>query len=454
MNEHLDYLSYPLPGDVRRAVTAGDLPFAERLIARRLSDEHVPEGLKARLRFELRILRELPEAYPLTEEETLRLFRESVPDFTAEELQAYREDGTCDWIYLNGAVRYHEDCVATALRTRRELQARRTDAPDPARQETIECLRDRMMEKMKREGHAAVRFRLRTTMTVDPEAERPGETIRVHMPLPVTDAQCRAGQVRTWPDGAYVAPEDAPQRTAFWKMPFVSGTRFVTEAEWVTDAPYVRPDPALVSPEQPHFCTEEQLPQIRFTPFIRDLARDLAAGTDNPLVKARRFYDYITKECRYRYVAPYAFETCIPEHFAAGQRGDCGMHALLFISLCRASGIPAAWQSGLYTPPWGPGMHDWARFYVAPYGWLCCDGSFGGTAFREGKTDRHDFYFGNLDPWRVVYDSALQQRFDPPRLHPRYDPYDSQSPEVEYEDGAVSRRRITVHRELLLCEPF
>ena len=297
-----------------------------------------------------------------------------------------------------------------------------------------------------------MRFRLRTTLTIDWEAERPGERILVHMPFPVTAFQSRAGRIMTEPKCAYLAAETELQRTASWNVIYEPGMRFVTEADWEIDAPYIRMDFQKVSSDQPDFDTEEQLPEIRFTPFVRSLAAELTGEEKNPLIKARRFYDYITQHCRYRYVRPYYIDTCIPETFGTGQMGDCGMHALLFISLCRASGIPARWQAGLYTPPWEAGMHDWAQFYVAPYGWLFADGSFGGSAFRDGNPERQDFYFGNLDPWRCVYNTALQQEFDPPKKHLRYDPYDSQSPEVEYEDRGLNRSEFTVHRELLLCE--
>ena len=452
MNKNLDYIACPLPEDIRRAKEHGDLGYAARLIAMRLADPRVPEILKKRLRFEERILSELPAVYPLSAEETVRLFRESVRDFREEELERLRDEGVCDWIYLDGQVRYHEDCVATALRTRKELRARLSDPSSQKREAEIENRRNAMIEKMKRDGHAAMRFRLRTTLTIDPEAQRPGARVLVHMPLPVSASQSRAGRVVTEPAGAYVAAETEPQRTASWDVRYQEGMRFVTEADWEIDAPYVCPDPEKVSEEQPRFCTEEQLPQIRFTPFVRGLAEELAGGEKNPLRRARRFYDYITERCRYRYVRPYYMDPCIPETFGAGQMGDCGMHALLFISLCRASGIPARWQAGLYTPPWGPGMHDWAEFYVAPYGWLFADGSFGGSAFRDGDRARQDFYFGNLDPWRCVYNAALQQEFDPPKRHLRYDPYDSQSPEIEYADRGLSRSEFTVERKLLLCE--
>ena len=452
MDKNLDYIACPLPEDIRRAKEHGDLNYANRLIEMRLKDRRAPEILKARLRFEQRVMQALPAEYPLTRREAVRLFSEQVRDFEEEELDALRDDGTCDWVYLDGEIRYQADCVDTALRERSELRARLRDPSPLRRAEEISRRRDAMMEKMKRDGHARMRFRLRTEMSVQPPFQRPGARIRVHMPLPVTASQCRAGRIVTLPEGAYLAGEREPQRTAFWDVPYEPGMRFVTEADWEIDAPYVRPDPAKVSERQPDFDTGEQLPQIRVTPFVRLLARELAGEEPNPLCKARRFYDYITQNCRYRYVRPYFMDPCIPETFGAGQMGDCGMHALLFITLCRACGIPARWQAGLYTPPWGPGNHDWAQFYIEPYGWLFADGSFGGSAFREGNRARQDFYFGNLDPWRCVYSTGLQQEFDPPKRFPRNDPYDSQRPEAEYEDRALSSEAFSVERKLLLCQ--
>ena len=167
---------------------------------------------------------------------------------------------------------------------------------------------------------------------------------------------------------------------------------------------------------------------------------------------ARRFYDYCTVNCCYRFVPPYFTKTNIPEYFGAGQRGDCGMHALLFITLCRCAGIPAQWQAGLYTRPGEAGCHDWARFYVAPYGWLYCDASFGGSAWRAGSRERWNFYFGNLEPFRMVANRDLQQDFDPPKKFLRADPYDSQLGEAEYEDEGLTLHDFTTQLTVLSCE--
>ena len=96
--------------------------------------------------------------------------------------------------------------------------------------------------------------------------------------------------------------------------------------------------------------------------------------------------------------------------------------------------------------------HDWARFYVAPYGWLYCDASFGGSAWRAGSRERWNFYFGNLEPFRMVANRDLQQDFDPPKKFLRADPYDSQLGEVEYEDEGLTLHDFTTQLTVLSCE--
>ena len=58
--------------------------------------------------------------------------------------------------------------------------------------------------------------------------------------------------------------------------------------------------------------------------------------------------------------------------------------ALTFITLCRIAGIPARWESGFAVAPGDAGCHDWARFYVAPKGWMYADCSYGASMARRG----------------------------------------------------------------------
>ena len=183
----------------------------------------------------------------------------------------------------------------------------------------------------------------------------------------------------------------------------------------------------------------ERLPHIRFTPYIRGLAREIVGEEKNPLAKARKIYDFITTHVNYSYVRSYLTLENIPEEAAVSLKGDCGVQALLFIVLCRVSGIPARWQSGLFTAPHKAGCHDWAQFYIAPFGWLFADCSFGGSARRNHSDSRWNFYFGNLDPFRLPAAREFQADFVPDSRFLRSDPYDNQTGEVEYEDRGLLR---------------
>ena len=452
MYKDLSYLSAPLPLDIQRLIDHGDFDRARSVIARRLADPKVPKVLKDRLSFELSVIRELPHSYPYSQEEAFARLSGAIEGFTREEMESLRDDGTLDWIYIDGQPYFKDDCLESLIKTQVHMNPRILDkAALEAKYDNFAKL-DEVIAKMKAEGHAHLRCRMRTTLSIKPEAQRPGERIRVHMTLPVESAQCMPGEIVTVPQARHIAAPTHPQRTAYFEEIYQPGMTFISEFVYDIDAPYVDPKPEDVLPEQPHFDTEEILPQVRFTPYIRALAAELKGDETNPLIIARRFYDYVTTNTCYRFVPPYFTLTCIPEYFGAGLRGDCGMHALLFITLCRCVGIPAQWQAGLYARPDCVGNHDWARFYVAPYGWLYADGSFGGAAYREGHLDRWNFYFGNLEPWRMVANSDMQQELDPPMEFMRSDPYDNQVGEVEYDDRALTHREFEVERVMLSCE--
>ena len=133
----------------------------------------------------------------------------------------------------------------------------------------------------------------------------------------------------------------------------------------------------------------------------------------------------------------------IPGYCARNLRGDCGVQALLFITLCRICHVPAKWQSGLYANPAYTGPHDWAMFFVKPYGWLYADPSFGGSAYAAGDENRRRFYFGIWIPtgWQPTMPSSrtfaeVKKTFMP------MDPYDNQSGEMETQDKRLWRDEV------------
>ena len=291
---------------------------------------------------------------------------------------------------------------------------------------------------------------LRASMALSLTAEQMNKTARVWLPYPMEGAQIKsvtldsAGPVYT-----SISGDEADQRTVYFEGPAkeLSYTEIVYTVE--NQMHYVNLNPAEVSKEQPDFYPGEQLPHIAFTPYLRDLAAELTAGEENPLGKARRIYDFLTTKVNYSYMRSYLSLSVIPEYCASRLRGDCGVQALTFITLCRIAGIPARWQSGIYANENEAWSHDWAMFYIAPYGWLYADCSYGGAAWRDGAMERWDFYFGNLDPYRVVTAREFQADFSPKPAFLRKDPYDNQQGEAELLTEPLER--LTGKAEVLRC---
>ena len=188
MTKDLSYLSYPLPPDIQRLFEAGDFDRMARVIRQRLEDPRVPKTLHERLRFQLIIAKEIPEYYRLTQADMLAILQENINDFTEDELEALRDDGTLDWRYINGEVHFRNNCLDALLKVRKEYALR---AKDPEVQAAADARGQRlnaMITRMKEEGGMHVRFELHEEMTVKSDRLTPGETLRIHLPLPVIGA--------------------------------------------------------------------------------------------------------------------------------------------------------------------------------------------------------------------------------------------------------------------------
>src|SRR5207237_2493856 len=109
---------------------------------------------------------------------------------------------------------------------------------------------------------------------------------------------------------------------------------------------------------------------------------------------------------------------------------DCGIQSTLFITLCRAAGIPARWQSGWETKPVGNSMHDWTEFYCEPWGWLPADPYYGVQNSSDDPKVR-EFYLGHQDSYRTIVSLDYGQTLVPPKRSLRSEPADFQCGEVE-----------------------
>ncbi len=447
MYSDLKYLSVPLPEDLEKLKWFGDFARMERVIDLKLANASLPLALRKRLELEKEIIRLMPGEYPFTAEEALQRLREVFGDFTAEELDSLRDQDAVEWAYINGELRFKDNFLSNLIKTRAQYALRVRDHHRLTYAEHNAALLTDAVAKMKNQGGMGMRFHMKSTMTLRPGRENAGREATVWLPIPIEYAQVKNFKILSLSHpNAVVSPEDFPQRTVCFHGPADENRPFSVEYEYETHMRYIKPDPALVTDSQPTFYTEEYAPHIRFTPYLKALAAEITSGEKNPLIAARKIYDFITTRVMYSYMRAYMTMPMVPEYCATSLKGDCGVQALLFITLCRICGIPARWQAGLYVEPLDVGSHDWTQFYVAPYGWLFADPSFGGSAWRAGAKERWDFYFGNLDPYRMPANSEYQHDFFIPARFLRHDPYDNQQGEAEYQEGPVpSAERETEH---------
>lgn len=469
MNATFRSLNVGLPDDIARLKAAGYYEEAIARIDRLLAEDWTqtqngpasngspaPEGytqpcnptphgvdaLRDALTAQREILRRLPGEYCWTRAQAIARMQERVTDFTEEEFDALDRDGRMDWRFVEGEKRYQARFAETLLATHADLAARKKvpDAPSHKNEE-----RHRLHEKMVREGSVSADITLRTSIRMSDDtfraalekAKAEGKDavhVRVWLPLP---AACPAQSDITLDNftstPTIVAPEDAQQRTAYWEADLTENRTFGATYSYRTTAVYTDPLSFVPDAVQPRFDTSEEAPHIVFTPYLRALAAQLTAGVTSPVEKAKRIYDYVTLNVRYHYQPSYFVQESLAENCARSRRGDCGIMALTFITLCRIAGIPARWQSGLAVSADEAGCHDWAMFYVAPKGWMYADCSYGASMARRGDETLRRHYFGSLDTGRMVANRAFEAPFDPPMYGFRDDPYDNQTGEIELE---------------------
>lgn len=447
INDTIACMSAGLPEDIRMHQHHGNYAEAIRLIDLRLTQNNLPDCIRNSLTAHREMFDRMEAEFPYSKEEALAIMQKKIPEYTMAELEEQMDLRNIRWIYINGQIRLFGRFDETLFSVVDEVYNRVPPKPADPNAPAPVNFTDHAMAIMKEKGSMTNRIHVRQTIKLKDEYFTPGMFLRAH--LPVASACRQQSDIRVekiFPEGGIVSEENARQRTICWEMNADENVEFMVEYSYLHREVYQDAYNGKGQAGVYDFDLEEQAPHIVFTPFIRTLCAELTAGIDDPLMKARAFYDFITKNMKYTHVPEYFQMENIAENCARNYNGDCGVFALLFITLCRCAGIPARWQSGMSASPRAVLCHDWAEFYVEPYGWMCVDASYGTTANRLGKEERRQFLFGNLDPYRMVANRMFQVNFDIPKQHWRADPYDNQSGELETTDhGFRSGQLIRTH---------
>jgi transglutaminase-like putative cysteine protease len=302
-------------------------------------------------------------------------------------------------------------------------------------------------EKTGKTEVAPVRHQVKFSATIAPNAPgaKAGSLVRCWLPFPQEYRQQRDVKlIRTSPDRPLIAPNadgetnitGAPQRTVYLEQRVIDPSKpmtFELEFEYTSYAYYPMLDDKLASPAlasgdfTPYLS--ERLPHIVFSPEIRSAVARVVGSETNPLVKARKIFHFIDKEIRYHGEEEYSTIPSFAQHCITRRKGDCGVQATLFVTMCRAAGIPARWQSGWQSKPGELNMHDWSEIYIAPWGWIPCDASNGLQKSDDPKT--REFYLGHQDAYRMIVNRDYGSPLVPPKQSFRSEPADFQRGEIE-----------------------
>lgn len=457
INDTLKYTQYGLPEDIRHCKEAGFYEEAIRLIDCRLAEHELPDALKGNLLIQKKICQLLPTEFPYSRQDALSIIRERIPEFNEAELNIYLDERRIRWIFVNGQMRIFNRFFSSLCKTVPDFAKRAGMALPGVESATSGSQADDSLDiaikKIRSRSSMSNRIRIRATVKMKDEFFTPGMFLRAHLPIPAACQQQSDIRIeKICPESGICSPEDAPQRTVCWEGHFQENQEFMVEYSYIHTAVFTDAYHGTGIPGKYDFDLQEQEPHIVFTPYIKALCDELTSGITDPLLKARAFYDFITLNMRYTFMPSYVMLENMVEECARNYTGDCGIFALLFLTLCRCAGIPAQWQSGLTAEPDFVGGHDWVRFYVEPYGWIFADPSYGTGAVRTGKEERRQFYFGNLDAYRMVANSAFQTNFTIPKQQWRADPYDNQLGEIESDTRGFDFDNYLRAKEILLCE--
>jgi hypothetical protein len=428
---------------VQALIDKGSYADAEKLLRAQIKDGSAPITSDAAIQLE--ILRRTRQDFSLTENDVLEQLRRTIPDVTPEDLARWREAGDLQVRLIDGQPRYFRSAVPNLFRFSEDARQRRRPGSFKPEQKKFDMTAH--VRELVRQAEASgsdevfpVRHHISYQLTV--EADHPrvkaGAVVRCWLPYPQEYRQQRNVKLlASSPAGGKIADNGAPHRTIYFEQTIrdaATPPTFSVEFEYETAAYCPKLDPKLVEPydtaaEVYRNNTSERAPHIVFTPEVKRIAAEAVGSETNPLEKARRIFRWVSKNLPWCSEMEYSIIPNISAKGLAARRGDCGVAGMTFITLCRAAGVPARWQSGWQARPGDWNMHDWSEIYVLPWGWLPADASYG---VRDDPDPRvRDFFCGHIDPYRLIVNLDYGRPLQPPKTSFRSEPNDFQRGEVE-----------------------
>jgi len=434
--------------DVVAQIDAGQFVASRAAIDHALATEPPPSGeFRNSLEFQRERMRRILLDFTLSEDAVKAKLRESIPDLSDAEFAAWKTAGLFETQIVDGRTLYFHLApsnlfrLSEQARQRRKIQKPFNDSPlqvaHPHHREVIAAAQ----ASGRADRLAPRRVRVTQSLTVHADAVPAGKLVRAWIPYP----RAIAGQqedirfVASEPKAHTIAPEEVLQRTAFMEKVAKAGapTKFSITYDLTIYAQHHAIDadkivPATITAELAPFVAERP-PHIVFTQDLRVFSRQVVGDERNPWRIAQKLYAAVD-QIPWAGAREYSTLTNISDYSLHAGHADCGQQTLLLMTLLRLNGIPSRWQSGMiFSDGEYNDLHDWGWLYIAPYGWLPMDVTFGHLDSADQAVA--NFYLGGLDAYRIAFNDDYSAEFVPAKKFFRSEPVDLQRGEAEWDGG-------------------
>ncbi len=383
----------------------------------------------------------------LTEDDSVKArVRKQIPDLTDAEFADWNAAGLFEHQVIDGRTLYFQRAPTNLFRlsaqalARRAVQTPLVDSPMQVANAHHGEVRDAALAQG-RSSVAPRRLRVTQSLTVHADAVPAGETIRAWIPYPraLPGQQEELRLIGSEPAAHKIAPESTLQRTVFVEKRAKAGspTRFSVTYELTVYAQYHAVDadravPATITPELAPFVAE-RAPHIVFTEPLQVFSRQVVGDEKNPWRIAQKLYAAVD-QVPWAGAREYSTIANISDYALHAGHADCGQQTLLLMTLLRLNGIPTRWQSGMiYSEGSYNDLHDWGWLYIAPYGWMPMDVTFG--RLESADPGIAGFYLGGLDAYRIAFNDDYGRELVPPKKFFRSETVDLQRGEAEWSGG-------------------
>lgn len=271
------------------------------------------------------------------------------------------------------------------------------------------------------------------TMEFDLSNQAGGQEARLWIPYPVSDRDQLISDIKISGDfaatGVYTDRiVGTPILYAEWNKESASrklSFSFAVDRQEVVRRDFPKKEPAWDPSDYAEYLKATSLGPIDGE--VKKLADKITKGKKTVLEKVKAIYNWT---CENMYRDPDTKgcgkgDVCF---LLSKPGGKCTDISSVFISLCRAAGVPAREVFGIRLgkkaeediTAW---QHCWAEFFVPGYGWVPADPADVRKAMlveklelKDSKTNEYrDYFWGGIDPYRIAIAAGRDVVLNPPQ---------------------------------------